>query len=179
MEVLEQFKGEQEQIPPMYSAVKVGGKKLYELARKGKEIERKPRKIEIKKLELIEAREDGEFLLDIICSKGTYIRTLCSDIGDALGCGGVMSSLRRVRAGAFELESAISMEYVGKMAQEGKAEEMMLPVDRLFVKYPETSVEKPRQEYDISADPRQDLHIEKPLVSKDTRQHKCRTYSNK
>ena len=146
LEVLEQFKGEQEQIPPMYSAVKVGGKKLYELARKGKEIERKPRKIEIKKLELIEAREDGEFLLDIICSKGTYIRTLCSDIGDALGCGGVMSSLRRVRAGAFELESAISMEYVGKMAQEGRAEEMMLPVDRLFVKYPETSVEKPEEE---------------------------------
>ena len=146
LEVLEQFKGEQEQIPPMYSAVKVGGKKLYELARKGKEIERKPRKIEIKKLELIEAREDGEFLLDIICSKGTYIRTLCSDIGDALGCGGVMSSLRRVRAGAFELGSAISMEYVGKMAQEGKAEEMMLPVDRLFVKYPETSVEKPEEE---------------------------------
>lgn len=146
LEVLEQFKGEQEQIPPMYSAVKVGGKKLYELARKGKEIERKPRKIEIKKLELIEAREDGEFLLDIICSKGTYIRTLCSDIGDALGCGGVMSSLRRVRAGAFELESAISMEYVGKMVQEGRAEEMMLPVDRLFVKYPETSVEKPEEE---------------------------------
>ena len=97
LNALDGFKGDIEQIPPMYSAIKIGGKKLYELARKGEEVERKPRKINISKLDII-GEENGDYILDVACSKGTYIRTLCNDIGEALNCGGCMSSLRRVKA---------------------------------------------------------------------------------
>ena len=97
------FKGEISQIPPMYSAIKVGGKKLYELARRGESVDRKPRRVTIDKLEVVD-ENDGDYIFDVVCSKGTYIRTLCNDIGDALGCGGCMCSLRRVKAGAFSIE---------------------------------------------------------------------------
>ena len=88
------FVGDIEQIPPMYSAVKIGGKKLYELARKGQSVERTPRKITVSSIEII-GREGGDYLLKIACSKGTYVRTLCNDIGASLGCGACMSSLRK------------------------------------------------------------------------------------
>ena len=109
--VLEQFKGPQEQIPPMYSAVKIGGKKLYEMARQGKTVERKPRKIEILELELLDG-EGSDYSIRVKCSKGTYIRTLCHDIGKMLGCGGCMSSLRRTQAGCYDLDQAVTMEEV-------------------------------------------------------------------
>ncbi|MBQ3010606.1 MAG: tRNA pseudouridine(55) synthase TruB, partial [Oscillospiraceae bacterium] len=98
--VLPRFMGEISQIPPMYSALKVNGQKLYDIARKGGEVERKPRQITIHSLELVDNShlEEGDYCLDVTCSKGTYIRTLCHDIGEALGVGGTMSSLRRVRA---------------------------------------------------------------------------------
>ena len=96
--VLEQFRGEILQIPPMYSAIKINGQKLYDLARKGKEVERKPRSITIYELELLEQVSETDYLIRCVCSKGTYIRTLCHDIGQALGCGGAMSSLRRTMA---------------------------------------------------------------------------------
>ena len=109
--VLERFTGEIQQVPPMYSAIKVQGKKLYELARKGMEVERKPRLVTIHALELLEWPQAGEdFRLRVICSKGTYIRTLCHDIGQALGCGGCMSSLRRTRVGQFDLGQAVSLD---------------------------------------------------------------------
>lgn len=109
--VLEQFTGEIQQIPPMYSAIKIDGKKLYELARKGKEVERKPRPITIHALELLDWPDAGEdFKLRVVCSKGTYVRTLCHDIGEALGCGGCMSALRRTRVGAFHIGEAVTME---------------------------------------------------------------------
>ena len=133
--VLPRFQGEIQQIPPMYSAIKVQGKKLYEIARKGGEVERKPRPVTISKLE-VTGEEHGDYLLDVVCSKGTYIRTLCHDIGGALGVGGTMSALRRVRAGRFSLENAYTLEQVQQAADAGRAEELLLPVDALFSEYP-------------------------------------------
>ena len=133
---LERFKGELEQIPPMYSAVKVGGKKLYELARKGESIERKPRHITVFGLETA-GREDNDYILNVVCSKGTYIRTLCHDIGTALGCGGCMSSLRRTKSGVFSVEDAYTITEVQEAADRGEAEKLLLPTDTLFAGYPE------------------------------------------
>ena len=133
------FKGEISQIPPMYSAIKVGGKKLYELARRGESIERKPRKITIDMLDII-GENDGDYILDIVCSKGTYIRTLCNDIGDALGCGGCMSSLRRVKAGAFSIEQAYTIDEIQAAANNGELDASLISVDRLFSAYPALTV---------------------------------------
>ena len=129
--VLGVFRGEIEQIPPMYSAIKVKGQKLYEIARRGGEVERRPRRITVYELKLL-GQEDGDWLLDIVCSKGTYVRTLCHDIGAALGCGGCMSALRRTRAGDFRLEDAHTLEDVQRAADEGRAEQLLLPLDSLF-----------------------------------------------
>ena len=134
--VLERFKGELEQIPPMYSAVKIGGKKLYELARKGESIERKPRHITVFGLE-ITGRSDDDYILDVVCSKGTYIRTLCHDIGMSLGCGGCMSSLRRIKSGVFSVEDAHTISEVQEAADRGEADKLLLPIDTLFAGYPE------------------------------------------
>jgi tRNA pseudouridine55 synthase len=133
--VLEQFTGPQSQIPPMYSAVKIGGKKLYELARKGQSVERKPREITISEFELLE-RQGDTCRLRIRCSKGTYVRTLCHDMGAALGCGGCMSSLRRTRAGRFTLDSAMGLEDIQKAQEQGRHMELLQPVDSLFSGYP-------------------------------------------
>ena len=133
------FKGEISQIPPMYSAIKVGGKKLYELARRGESVERKPRKITIDMLDII-GENDGDYLLDIVCSKGTYIRTLCNDIGDSLGCGGCMSSLRRVKAGAFSIEQAYTIDEIQAAANNGELAASLISVDRLFSAYPALTV---------------------------------------
>ena len=130
-EIIMGFVGEYDQIPPMYSASKVKGQKLYEIARRGGEVERKPRAVTISRLELL-GQEDGDWLLDVCCSKGTYVRTLCHDIGQALGCGGCMSGLRRLEAGAFSLENAYTLPQVQQTADEGRAAELLLPVDALF-----------------------------------------------
>ena len=128
---LEAFKGEQEQLPPMYSAIKYKGRPLYEIARKGGEVERKPRKITVYDLRLI-GEDRGDYLLDIHCSKGTYVRTLCHDLGHALGCGGCMSSLRRLEAGGFSVDKSHKLSEVQEYADRGRAEELLLPVDSLF-----------------------------------------------
>ncbi len=133
--VLEGFRGELMQLPPMYSAIKIKGQKLYEIARRGGEVERQPRPVTIRSLEVL-GEENGDWLLDIRCSKGTYVRTLCHDIGAALGCGGCMSALRRTEAGRFRLESAHTLEEVQKAADEGRAEALLLPVDSLFAACP-------------------------------------------
>ena len=134
-EALEQallgFRGEIRQVPPMYSAVKVNGKRLYKLARRGETVERAARTVTIQSLDLL-GREGEDWILDIRCSKGTYIRTLCQDIGDALGCGGCMAALRRLEAGAFTVEEAHSLEEIAQAASEGRAETLLLPVDTLF-----------------------------------------------
>lgn len=129
--VLPRFRGELQQLPPMYSAIKVKGQKLYEIARRGGEVERKPRCVTIRELRIC-GTEGEHFLLDVTCSKGTYVRTLCHDIGEALGCGGCMSSLRRLGAGEFSLENAYSLQQVQQAADEGSVQELLLPVDSLF-----------------------------------------------
>ena len=128
---LRQFEGEIDQIPPMYSAIKHQGRKLYEIARRGGEVERAPRRIRIDAIKLL-GREGEDWRLDVRCSKGTYVRTLCHDIGQKLGCGGCMSALRRVSAGAFSVENAYSIEEVQRAADAGSAASLLLPVDGLF-----------------------------------------------
>ncbi len=139
--VLERFRGEIQQIPPMYSAIKVNGQKLVNLARKGKEIQRQPRPVTIHELTLLSMEADG-IHLRVHCSKGTYIRTLCKDIGQALGCGGCMASLRRVAAGAYTLENAISLQ---ELVESGHPEKYLLPIDSLFARYPAVQL-TPNQE---------------------------------
>jgi tRNA pseudouridine55 synthase len=121
------FVGEIEQIPPMYSAVKIGGKKLYELARKGIEVERKPRKITIYGINVL-SFDGKDAKLDISCSKGTYIRTLCHDIGDLLGCGGCMAELVRTQSSIFKAEDAVSIDELTSENIEG----FLIPPDVLF-----------------------------------------------
>ena len=128
---LERFRGEQQQIPPMYSAIRVGGKRLYEIARKGVEIQRAPRPITIHELRLL-GKEGEDWLLDVSCSKGTYIRTLCHDIGQSLNCGACMSALRRTEAGSFSVDDALRVADVQRLRDEGKIENSLLPVDSLF-----------------------------------------------
>ena len=131
LSVLEQFRGEISQIPPMYSAIKVGGQKLYDLARKGKEVERKSRTITIFKLECLEFSGNQAKIL-VHCSKGTYIRTLCKDIGAALGCGGCMAALRRVQAGDYTIDQAVSLQ---TLVEAENPESYLAPVDSLFARY--------------------------------------------
>jgi len=154
--VLPRFTGEQEQLPPMFSAIKVGGKKLYELARAGQEVERKSRRITIHELELLEQKSDTEFVLRVRCSKGTYIRALCHDIGQALGCGGCMSGLRRTMAAGFTLEQAVTLEDV-----QAQGEALLQRVDSLFAHYPAYTVADPKQEKRC----RNGLPIEEPALT--------------
>lgn len=139
--VLPRFTGEIEQIPPMYSAIKIGGKKLYELARRGEEVERKPRPVTIYELEVVEQTAPDAFTLRIRCSKGTYVRTLCHDIGRALGCGGCMSALRRTMAAGFTLADAVTLERV-----QLEGESFLQPVDSLFRAYPAYHIRAERAE---------------------------------
>lgn len=134
--VLPRFLGKQSQIPPMYSAIKIGGKKLYELARAGREVERAPREIEIFELELLES-EGQDYVIRVLCSKGTYIRTLCADIGASLGCGGVMAALRRTRAGDYGIDRAVPLDVLLQEKAAGEnVERHLLPVDSMFRAYP-------------------------------------------
>lgn len=139
--LLPRFTGVQQQLPPMYSAVKIGGKKLYELARAGKEIERKPREITVFSIELLHF-ENNSARLRIHCSKGTYIRTLCHDIGQALGCGGCMAALRRVQAGAYRLTDAVTLD---EILAHPEPQTLLKPVDSLFSAYPRLTL-TPAQE---------------------------------
>lgn len=138
---LPRFLGEIEQIPPMYSAIKVNGQKLYDLARQGKEVARKPRRITIYGLALTEELGNGQYALRVECSKGTYIRTLCHDLGQALGCGGCMAALRRTMAAGFRIEEAVTLE----RAQEER-EALLLPLDEYFRACPRFTVQNETQE---------------------------------
>lgn len=129
------FQGEQMQVPPMYSALKVNGKKLYELAREGKVVERKARPVTFHKIEVL-WMELPKVKIRVQCSKGTYIRTLCNDIGEKLGCGGCMEELLRTRVERFALEDAVKLDEVQKAMEEGTVESLILPVDRIFDQYP-------------------------------------------
>ena len=132
LSVLENFRGEIQQIPPMYSAIKINGQKLCDLARKGREVERQPRTITIHELTCLKFAGNTA-KLRVHCSKGTYIRTLCKDIGDALGCGGCMESLRRVTAGEYTIEQAVPLQMLIDCEN---PEQYLLPVDSMFKAYP-------------------------------------------
>jgi tRNA pseudouridine55 synthase len=145
--VLPRFMGAQKQIPPMYSAIKQGGKKLYELARRGIEVPRPARDVTISALEITGSSAPGEYTLRIVCSKGTYIRTLCHDIGAALGCGGTLSSLRRIRAGAFTIEASHTLDALlaafltdSDSDAAGQQFPLILPVDSVFSEFSSISL---------------------------------------
>lgn len=129
------FIGDYRQVPPMYSALKVNGKKLYELARAGKEVERKARPVTIRELEILECAIPV-VRFRVVCTKGTYIRTLCADIGGKLGCGGTMRKLERTRVGAFGLENARTLGEMQKLKDDNRLPEAVLPVDSVFAECP-------------------------------------------
>lgn len=131
----EGFLGDYEQIPPMYSALKVDGKRLYELARAGREVERKARPVVIHEIEVLDM-ELPRVHLRVVCSKGTYIRTLCSDIGEKLGCGGTMARLERTRSGRFTKENAVTLKELEQLRDQGKLDDLVIPVDEVFALYP-------------------------------------------
>lgn len=130
-----QLTGEISQLPPMYSAIKINGKKLYELARKGQDVERRPRTVTIFALDVL-SRSGNNVQLRVKCSKGTYIRTLCHDLGNLLGCGGCMASLRRTQAGQFTLTQAVTLAQLLEFAKQNDPAQLLLPVDALFAAYP-------------------------------------------
>ncbi len=136
-EAVMSFVGDYDQVPPMYSALKVNGKKLYELAREGKEIERKARRVRILGIEIQEIRPvSGEVSFTVSCSSGTYIRTLCQDIGEKLGCGGCMKSLLRTRVDRFALKDSLRLSELEDLMREGRIEEALLPVEAVFAACP-------------------------------------------
>ena len=137
--IMEGFVGKSRQIPPMYSALKVNGKKLYELAREGREVERKPRDIEIFSLDILEMQLP-RVRFRVHCSKGTYIRTLCQDIGEKAGCGGCMEELLRTRVDRFSLAEAHKLSEIEQIRDAGKLSEILIPVDQMFLSYPKVTV---------------------------------------
>lgn len=140
------FQGSYNQIPPMYSALKIGGKRLYELAREGIEVPREARKVEIHSIEIEELDIlTGQVTITVGCSKGTYIRTLCHDIGEQLGCGGCMKSLLRTRAGEFHISKSLKINEIADKINEGNLDEYIKKADEMFAGYPGINV---KQEFD-------------------------------
>lgn len=149
LEVIEQFVGTYDQIPPMYSAIKVNGQKLYELARQGKVIERQPRTVTIHAIDILgvtPSEEQPEIVQEVrmrvSCSKGTYIRSLCRDIGEALQCGGCMKSLIRTKVSIFTLENTLSLAEIEECVKNQTLEQVLMPVDNLFLPLPKVVVKK-------------------------------------
>lgn len=161
-EVISRFIGEIEQIPPMYSALKVNGKKLYELAREGKVVERKARSITIHDIvikNITLSNEVNEIQMEVSCSKGTYIRTLCNDIGEALGCGGCMKSLVRTKVSQFELADALTLAEVSELQQAGEFEAKLIPVEDMFPDYKKITVSSEGHRFLMNGNPLKKEHI--------------------
>lgn len=146
-EVIDTFKGEQTQVPPMYSAIKINGKKLYEIAREGREIERKARKITVYDIRIAEINPPNKAIIEIDCSKGTYIRSLCSDIGNKLGWGAFMSSLTRTASGKFKLNAAVKLDELKNAAERGEAEKFIIPPDDVLSGYKRVIVSEKADKY--------------------------------
>lgn len=146
-EVIDTFKGEQTQVPPMYSAIKINGKKLYEIAREGREIERKARKITVYDIRIAEINPPNKAIIEIDCSKGTYIRSLCSDIGNKLGWGAFMSSLTRTASGKFKLNEAVKLDELKNAAERGEAEKFIIPLDDVLSGYKRVTVSEKADKY--------------------------------
>ena len=164
-EVVASFIGKLEQVPPMYSAVKVNGKKLYELAREGKEIERKSRTVEVYDIRIRQFLPPDRVEIDVDCSKGTYIRTLCADIGKALGCGGHMAELLRTGTGAFSLENAIKLDELKALAEQEKVETVLLTMEEALEDFPVVKVSEKSQKFLYNGGKIQERFLtEKPAV---------------
>lgn len=146
-EAILSFVGEYDQKPPMYSAIKVNGKKLYELARKGIEIERKTRRIHIYEIRDISKIDNNKYSFIVLCSKGTYIRTLCKDIGEKLGCGGCMSELERTGTGNFYIKDSIKLSQLKAIAEEGKIDEVLMTADVVLSDYEKVVVDSKADKY--------------------------------
>lgn len=146
------FLGRQMQLPPMYSALKVGGKRLYELAREGKTVERTPRPVFFYEIEIL-AIALPRVKLRVTCSKGTYIRTLCHDIGEALGCGGCMEELLRTEVEPFRVEESLRLSEIEALAAAGRVQEVIWPADRLFGDWPAVSVREEFSRYMYNGNP--------------------------
>ncbi len=171
---IESFVGEYHQIPPMYSALKVNGKKLYELARAGKEVEREARQVHIEAIEIL-SMNLPEVEIRVACSKGTYIRTLCHDIGTALGCGGAMASLKRTRSGDFTIDSAYTLTQLQQLADQNKIAEIVLKVDKVFEHLPMIVVQESSHKLLANGNRISDSQItERPALTSDA---EVRVYS--
>lgn len=155
------FIGEYEQLPPMYSAIKVNGKKLYELARQGKEIERKTRKVSIRDIRILDySEEEHEVRVSVDCGKGTYIRTLLHDIGESLGCGGTMKSLIRTRVGSFTHDAALRLAEIEEQVKNGTLSRYIVPIDAMFGSYPKVTVDREYHKLIYNGNPFGKEHIQ-------------------
>ncbi len=137
--VIYSFSGDYYQLPPMYSAIKINGKRLYESARAGQEVERPARRVEIKGIDIL-SLDLPEARIRVRCSKGTYIRTLCHDIGEKLGCGAVMTYLKRIRSGDFTVEDAYTLDQLAGLAAEDRIQEVIRDIDTMFLHLPMIAV---------------------------------------
>ncbi len=146
------FFGDQMQVPPMYSALKVNGKKLYELAREGKVVERQPRPVTFYELEILSV-DLPRVEIRVTCSKGTYIRTLCHDIGQALGCGGCMEKLLRTYVEPFAIKDSLTLAQIQQLADEGRVEEILCPVENLFAYMPAVRIRPEGIKYMYNGNP--------------------------
>ena len=155
LDTLSRFTGDYDQLPPMYSAVKVGGKRLYELARKGVEVERTPRRIHIDRITLLDDSmlSEGLFTMEVRCSKGTYIRTLCNDIGESLSCGGAMASLTRTAVGSFRLEDARTLSEIEALRDSGELDSVLLPTQDIFRDLDVLTIKDSVRKYVINGNP--------------------------
>ncbi len=168
-EAVQSFKGDYDQVPPMYSALKVDGKKLYELAREGKTVERKARRVQIKEIKIHEIVLP-RVSMTVHCSKGTYIRTLCHDIGEKLGCGGCMEELLRIQAGPFYIEDSLKLNEIEILHDLGQLEEHITPIDGIFSMYPAVRVKPENQKLLQNGNPLYARQMEKAsLPDQDTR----------
>ena len=174
-ETILSFVGEYDQIPPMYSALKVNGKKLYELAREGIEIERKARRVQIHKIQIKEV-DLPRVTMEVTCSKGTYIRTLCHDIGQKLSCGACMESLIRTRVSSFALQDSYTLKEIQTIKEEGRLEDILIPIDQMFLKYQEVKVKKDQESLLYNGNPFPRKYIETEAVFED--QEKVRVYDH-
>ncbi len=151
--LLREFRGKQMQTPPMYSAVKHRGKRLYQLAREGLEVERRPRTIEVYSIELVDYFPPDRAIIQVECSKGTYIRTLCHDIGARAGCGAVMSCLVRLYTGGFSLDNAVTIEELESHAQRGTLQSLVLPMDYPLQDMPEVLIKEDSLRFALNGNP--------------------------
>lgn len=138
---IKSFEGEISQLPPMYSAISVNGQRLYDLARQGIEVERQPRKVTIYSIDILSADASaGEYEISVSCSSGTYIRTLIDDIGRKLGCGAVLTKLRRTSANGFDVSQAVTLEELEAASEKGEVESLLIPLEKALSEYPEVHV---------------------------------------